>query len=154
MRIRCSVRIVAFIAPAVMAVAPRADEVTAREEHEGAFLACAFWTVSALHHVGRADQAAGLPAGVAQFMEEGAGALVVLPGLPEPVLLPGQVPQRLEHGGPGSGLLGPMALTIVLQLTGLTFGMSAPMILVPAASYDTVSLVRRGSFGSTMAACA
>jgi GH15 family glucan-1,4-alpha-glucosidase len=32
----------------------------AREEHEGAFLACAFWTVSALHHVGRADQACEL----------------------------------------------------------------------------------------------
>src|SRR6195952_803233 len=34
---------------------------------------------------------------------------------------------------PGSGLLGPMALTIVLQLTGLTFGMSAPMTLVQVA---------------------
>jgi membrane AbrB-like protein len=34
---------------------------------------------------------------------------------------------------PGSGLLGPMALTIVLQLTGLTLGMSVPMFLVQVA---------------------
>jgi membrane AbrB-like protein len=33
---------------------------------------------------------------------------------------------------PGSGLLGPMALTIVLQVTGLSFGLSVPMILVQA----------------------
>ena len=34
---------------------------------------------------------------------------------------------------PGSGLLGPMALTIVLQLTGLSFGMSVPLVLVQVA---------------------
>ncbi len=33
---------------------------------------------------------------------------------------------------PGAGLLGPMALTIVLQVTGLSFGLSVPMILVQA----------------------
>ncbi|MGE2713406.1 AbrB family transcriptional regulator [Mycolicibacterium litorale] len=31
---------------------------------------------------------------------------------------------------PGAGLLGPMALTVVLQLTGLSFGLSVPMVLV------------------------
>lgn len=34
---------------------------------------------------------------------------------------------------PGSGLLGPMALTIVLQLTGLSFGLTVPMLLVQVA---------------------
>lgn len=34
---------------------------------------------------------------------------------------------------PGSGLLGPMALTIVLKLTGLSFGLAVPGILVHAA---------------------
>jgi uncharacterized protein len=33
---------------------------------------------------------------------------------------------------PGAGLLGPMALTIVLQVTGLSFGLSVPTILVQA----------------------
>jgi uncharacterized protein len=33
---------------------------------------------------------------------------------------------------PGSGLLGPMTLTIVLQLTGMSFGLSVPMLLVQA----------------------
>ena len=33
---------------------------------------------------------------------------------------------------PGSGLLGPMALTVVLQLTGLSFGLTVPTILVQA----------------------
>lgn len=31
---------------------------------------------------------------------------------------------------PGAGLLGPMALTVVLQLTGLSFGLSVPDVLV------------------------
>jgi membrane AbrB-like protein len=31
---------------------------------------------------------------------------------------------------PGSGLLGPMALTVVLQLTGLSFGLTVPAVLV------------------------
>lgn len=31
---------------------------------------------------------------------------------------------------PGAGLLGPMALTIALQLTGLSFGLSVPLVLV------------------------
>ncbi len=33
---------------------------------------------------------------------------------------------------PGAGLLGPMALTVVLQLSGLSFGLSVPAILVQA----------------------
>lgn len=33
---------------------------------------------------------------------------------------------------PGAGLLGPMALTVALQLSGLSFGLSVPMILVQA----------------------
>lgn len=31
---------------------------------------------------------------------------------------------------PGAGLLGPLALTVVLQLSGLSFGLSVPMVLV------------------------
>lgn len=31
---------------------------------------------------------------------------------------------------PGAGLLGPLALTIMLQLTGLSFGLTVPMVLV------------------------
>jgi membrane AbrB-like protein len=34
---------------------------------------------------------------------------------------------------PGAGLLGPMALTIALQLAGLSFGLSVPMVLVQAS---------------------
>ena len=31
---------------------------------------------------------------------------------------------------PGAGLLGPMALTVVLELTGMSFGLSVPMVLI------------------------
>src|SRR3954471_126685 len=31
---------------------------------------------------------------------------------------------------PGAGLLGPMALTVILELTGLSFGLDVPMVLV------------------------
>lgn len=34
---------------------------------------------------------------------------------------------------PGAGLLGPMALTIVLELTGLSFGLAVPLVLVQIA---------------------
>nr|WP_036434266.1 AbrB family transcriptional regulator [Mycolicibacterium mageritense] len=34
---------------------------------------------------------------------------------------------------PGAGLLGPLALTVVLQLTGLSFGLTVPTLLVQAA---------------------
>jgi membrane AbrB-like protein len=33
---------------------------------------------------------------------------------------------------PGAGLLGPMALTVVLELTGLSLGLTVPMVLVQA----------------------
>ncbi|MDX1874192.1 AbrB family transcriptional regulator [Mycolicibacterium sp. 120266] len=33
---------------------------------------------------------------------------------------------------PGAGLLGPLALTVVLQLTGMSFGLSVPAVLVQA----------------------
>lgn len=33
---------------------------------------------------------------------------------------------------PGAGLLGPLALTVVLELTGTSFGLSVPMVLVQA----------------------
>ncbi|BBZ62100.1 AbrB family transcriptional regulator [Mycolicibacterium monacense] len=36
---------------------------------------------------------------------------------------------------PGAGLLGPMALTVALQLTGLSFGLSVPALLVQAAYF-------------------
>jgi uncharacterized protein len=34
---------------------------------------------------------------------------------------------------PGAGLLGPMAITVVLELTGLSFGLAVPAVLVQAA---------------------
>ncbi|WKG05107.1 AbrB family transcriptional regulator [Mycolicibacterium sp. HK-90] len=34
---------------------------------------------------------------------------------------------------PGAGLLGPLALTVALQLTGLSFGLTVPVLLVQAA---------------------
>lgn len=34
---------------------------------------------------------------------------------------------------PGAGLLGPLALTVILQLTGLSFGLTVPALLVQAA---------------------
>ncbi len=34
---------------------------------------------------------------------------------------------------PGAGLLGPLALTVALQLTGLSFGLAVPVLLVQAA---------------------
>ncbi|MEV0670762.1 AbrB family transcriptional regulator [Mycobacterium sp. NPDC050441] len=34
---------------------------------------------------------------------------------------------------PGAGLLGPLALTVTLQLTGVSFGLTVPMVLVQAA---------------------
>lgn len=34
---------------------------------------------------------------------------------------------------PGAGLLGPLALTVALQLTGLSFGLTVPMLLVQVA---------------------
>jgi uncharacterized protein len=39
---------------------------------------------------------------------------------------------RLVHM-PGAGLLGPMALTVVLELTGMSFGLTVPMVLVQVA---------------------
>ncbi|MFS0897951.1 AbrB family transcriptional regulator [Mycolicibacterium litorale] len=36
---------------------------------------------------------------------------------------------------PGAGLLGPMALTVVLQLTGLSFGLSVPAVLVQVSYF-------------------
>lgn len=43
----------------------------------------------------------------------------------------GAVGGRLLHV-PGAGLLGPLALTVVLQLTGLSFGLTVPAVLVQA----------------------
>jgi membrane AbrB-like protein len=39
---------------------------------------------------------------------------------------------RLVHM-PGGGLLGPMALTVVLELTGMSFGLTVPVVLVQVA---------------------
>jgi len=45
------------------------------------------------------------------------------------IVLVGATAGRLAHL-PGAGLLGPMALTIALQLTGSSFGLSVPLVLV------------------------
>jgi len=50
------------------------------------------------------------------------GMLIVL-------VLVGATAGRLIHL-PGAGLLGPMALTVVLELTGMSFGLAVPMVLV------------------------
>jgi membrane AbrB-like protein len=50
------------------------------------------------------------------------GMLIVL-------VLVGATLGRLIHL-PGAGLLGPLALTVVLELTGMSFGLAVPMVLV------------------------
>jgi membrane AbrB-like protein len=55
-------------------------------------------------------------------------SLAMLVGL----VLVGAVGGRLLRM-PGAGLLGPLALTVVLQLTGLSFGLTVPAVLVQAA---------------------
>jgi membrane AbrB-like protein len=43
---------------------------------------------------------------------------------------------------PGAGLLGPMAVTIVLQLTGMSFGLSVPIVLVQIGWQAGVAFTR------------
>ncbi|PRC61497.1 hypothetical protein C6A85_08480, partial [Mycobacterium sp. ITM-2017-0098] len=40
--------------------------------------------------------------------------------------------QRQRPEEPGAGLLGPLALTVALEVSGLSFGLSVPMLLVQA----------------------
>jgi membrane AbrB-like protein len=54
-------------------------------------------------------------------------SLVMLAAL---VLVGATVGKRIHL--PGAGLLGPLALTVVLEMTGLSFGLSVPVLLVQA----------------------
>ncbi|MCV7095778.1 glycoside hydrolase family 15 protein [Mycobacterium kubicae] len=67
----------------------------AREEQEGAFIACSFWAVSALHHVGRDAEARDL---MAQLVEQAndVGVLAEMIDTEDNSFL-GNLPQGLSH---------------------------------------------------------
>ncbi|WP_308161524.1 glycoside hydrolase family 15 protein [Mycolicibacterium goodii] len=69
----------------------------AREEGEGAFVACAFWKVSALHHVGRSDEARALLEELLELTND----VGVLPEMIDPAdnAFLGNLPQGLSHLG-------------------------------------------------------
>ena len=58
---------------------------------------------------------------------------------------------------PGAGLLGPMAVTIALEFSGLTTGLTVPVMLVQAAAllivWQTVLLFNRESFARSAGSC-
>ncbi|MDT5147689.1 MAG: hypothetical protein QOC58_2334 [Mycobacterium sp.] len=65
------------------------------DEQEGAFVACSFWAVSALHHVGRTDEARELMAELVTLAND----VGVLPEMldPEDHAFLGNLPQGLSH---------------------------------------------------------
>ena len=80
--------------------------------------------VTVVFHADRSHPAVDLPqtAAAPWYL-----SLAMLAGL----VIVGAVGGRLLHM-PGAGLLGPLALTVVLQLTGLSFGLTVPDVLVQA----------------------
>jgi membrane AbrB-like protein len=81
--------------------------------------------VTLVYHPDRSHPSQGLtPAATAPwYLSVGMLLVVVLAGIAAGRLL------RL----PGAGLLGPMALTVALELSGLSFGLAVPAVLVQAA---------------------
>jgi membrane AbrB-like protein len=69
--------------------------------------------------------------GVASVAENDSAPWYLSVGILIAVVLVGATVGRLIRL-PGAGLLGPMALTVVLELTGLSFGLAVPMVLVQA----------------------
>ncbi len=78
--------------------------------------------VTLVHHAEKSGRAAAPAQGGPAPWYVSIGLLVV-------VVLVGATAGRLARM-PGSGLLGPMAVTIVLELTGTSFGLSVPVALV------------------------
>lgn len=81
--------------------------------------------VTLIYHVDRSRPAGVDPA------RDGAAAWYVSVGLLVALVLVGSAVGRLVRL-PGAGLLGPLALTIALELSGLSFGLSVPEVLVQA----------------------
>lgn len=67
----------------------------AREEREGAFVACSFWAVSALHHVGRSDEARELMKELVTLTND-VGVLPEMIDADDRAFL-GNLPQGLSH---------------------------------------------------------
>ncbi|WP_301148663.1 glycoside hydrolase family 15 protein [Mycobacterium simiae] len=65
------------------------------EEQEGAFVACSFWVVSALHHVGRRDEAKQLMTELVELTND-VGVLPEMIGADDHAFL-GNLPQGLSH---------------------------------------------------------
>lgn len=65
------------------------------EDHEGAFVACSFWAVSALHHVGRTDEARKLMAELVELTND-VGVLPEMIDTDDDSFL-GNLPQGLSH---------------------------------------------------------
>jgi membrane AbrB-like protein len=71
------------------------------------------------------------PAAAATGSENGSAPWYLSIAMLIVLVMAGAYGGRLIHL-PGAGLLGPMALTVILQLTGLSFGLSVPALLVQA----------------------
>jgi GH15 family glucan-1,4-alpha-glucosidase len=67
----------------------------AREDGEGAFLACSFWVVSALHHVGRSEEANELMGTLLKLTND-VGVLAEMVDPSDNAFL-GNLPQGLSH---------------------------------------------------------
>jgi GH15 family glucan-1,4-alpha-glucosidase len=65
------------------------------DEDEGAFVACSFWMVSALHHVGRTAEARDLMAELIELTND----VGILAEMIDPAdgSFPGNLPQGLSH---------------------------------------------------------
>ncbi|WP_085255032.1 glycoside hydrolase family 15 protein [Mycobacterium saskatchewanense] len=65
------------------------------DEHEGAFVACGFWAISALHHVGRTDEARDLMKELVGLTND-VGVLPEMIGAEDGAFM-GNLPQGLSH---------------------------------------------------------
>nr|WP_231999585.1 hypothetical protein [Mycobacterium sp. 1245852.3] len=65
------------------------------EEREGAFVACSFWAVSALHHVGRTSEARDLMAELVELTND-VGVLPEMIDADDRSFM-GNLPQGLSH---------------------------------------------------------
>jgi membrane AbrB-like protein len=78
--------------------------------------------VALIYHADKSHQAAPTPETASAPWYLSVGMLIAL------VLVGATVGKWIRL--PGAGLLGPMALTVVLELTGLSFGLAVPVLLV------------------------
>ncbi len=78
--------------------------------------------VTLIYHADKSHPAAAMPQSESAPWYLSIGMLIAL------VLVGATVGRWIRL--PGAGLLGPLALTVVLEVTGLSFGLSVPMVLV------------------------